>query len=183
MSVFKLSITRLTIIVILLILPLCVSVQGASIESEGKTFNEVYQLTQSVHELIQLIKEERSKSDTEINLQKLQIAVTYLSYRDRRREAIEKDLRSRRIARERSEEMLEKIRENPKDYNKANEKFPKPIGYSSSESWSDFRIKQLEEHMENLDSEISALEVDLATITSDLAQIEDFVDENLGVLD
>lgn len=156
---------------------------GAPPESKDLSA-QISRMTQSVDELVRLLKEENSQSDQDLELKKLEIAVTYLSFRSRRIEAKEEELQSKRRVRDQLDALIDKIKEQPDQWEKFYEPSPNPQTVNSSfeERPSEYRIKLLEERIDLLDHEIIKLETQIAQLSGELAEIESFVQDKLDLI-
>jgi hypothetical protein len=153
---------------------------GASPERKDLS-GQISRMTQSVDELVRLLKEEKSQNNRDVELKKLEIAVTYLSFRSRRIEAREDVLREKKRIRDRLAELVAKIREQPEqweDYYKR----PKTVSLSTEEQPSEYRIKLMEERIDILDHDIINLETEIAQLSGELVELESFVQEKLDLI-
>lgn len=176
-----LAMRTLAFVIPLLILPLCVSAQ--SVKQQSDMALEVFQMTQSMDELIGLLKEERTQNDRGAELQKLEIAVTYLNFRSRRIEAKEQELNEKRQSRDRMQELVAKIEDDPEQW----ERFDKnadsgPIPSSFEERPSEYRLKMLKERIDKQDTEVVKLEAEIMDLSRELADFETFVQKNLELI-
>jgi hypothetical protein len=172
---------RLTTLIIALLLAAPVYAQTATPELKSDIALEVFQMTQSMDELIQLLKEDKTQSNKAAELQKLEIAVTYLSFRSRRIESKEQDLRDKKLARDRMQELATKIKDNPEQWERFNRNAQRQsqIQPTSQESPVDYRLRQLEERIETLDSEIITLEMEVTDLNRELSDFEAYVQKKL----
>lgn len=143
--------------------------------------SEVLLMKRSFDELFQLLKSQQNKTD---ELQKLQIAVTYLSFRSRSIELKEYDLRQRKETRARIEDIITKIEEDPDEWDKNDKTFlsNNPGQSSSNEARpSERRIKLLQERIESLDTDILKAELEIQEVKEGLAVYEAYVQKKLNI--
>jgi hypothetical protein len=173
-----------TFIIALLLLTAPVYAQTIAPEQKSDIALEVFQMTQSMDELMQLLKEGKTQSDSAAELQKLEIAVTYLSFRSRRIESKEQDLRDRKLARDRMQELVTKIKDNPEQWERFDRTAQRQsqIQPTSQESPVDYRLRQLEERIETLDSEIITLEMEVTDLNRELSDFEAYVQKKLELI-
>lgn len=175
---------RLITLIIVLLLAAAVYVQAATPNQKSDIALEVFQMTQSMEELIQLLKEDKTQGDRAAELQKLEIAVTYLSFRSRRIEAKELGLRDKKLARDRMQELVAKIKDDPEQWERFNinaqrQNQGQP---TSQESPVDYRLRQLEDRIETLDSEIITLETEVSDLNRELSDFEAYVQKKLELI-
>jgi hypothetical protein len=175
---------RLTTLIIALLLAAPVYAQTATPEQKSDIALEVFQMTQSMDELMQLLKEGKTQSDSAAELQKLEIAVTYLSFRSRRIESKEQDLRDRKLARDRMQELVTKIKDNPEQWERFDRTAQRQsqIQPTSQESPFDYRLRQLEERIETLDSEIISLEMEVIDLNREMSDVEAYIQKKLELI-
>ncbi|MDT8284906.1 MAG: hypothetical protein RQ767_05220 [Thermovirgaceae bacterium] len=166
---------------ILFLMPLCALSQDMNFEEKNDVALEVFQLTQSLEELILLLKDQNSRDDQYAELQKLEIAVNYLTFRSRRIEAKEQNLMERRFSRKRDEETISRIKKKVKQKEKLNETLQEPdFKHEISEENSPHELLRiLRQNIEQFDSEIIILENEIMAMTANLAEIEAYVENNL----
>jgi hypothetical protein len=175
---------RLTTLIIALLLAAPVYAQTATPELKSDIALEVLQMTQSMDELIQLLKEDKTQSNKAAELQKLEIAVTYLSFRSRRIESKEQDLREKKLAKDRMQELVTKIKDNPEQWERFDRTAQRQsqIQPTSQENPVDYRLRQLEERIETLDSEIITLEMEVTDLYRELSNFEAYVQKKLELI-
>lgn len=161
-----------------------VSVEGIESELGNDMALEVFQMVQSLDELIQELKERNIDDGRAIELQKLEIAVSYLSFRSRRIEMKEKELQEKKRSRNRIEELVAKINADPEQWERFDtERQPssqiQPINQESPVA---YRLRQLEARIETLDNEIVAMELEINELNSELSEFEEYVEEQLKLL-
>ena len=127
-----------------------------------------------------MLKEDRTQSDRAAELQKLEIAITYLNFRSRRIEAKEQELNEKRQSRDRMQELVAKIEDDPEQW----ERFDKnadssPIPSSFEERPSEYRLKMLKERIDKQDTEVVKLEAEIMDLSRELADFETFVQKHL----
>lgn len=179
------SYMRLTIItIVLLLFAITLSAQEATPEQKSDVALEVFQMTQSMDELIQLLKEDKTQGNKAAALQKLEIAVTYLSFRSRRVESKEQVLRDKKLARDRMQELVAKINDNPEQWGRfdSNAQRQNQVQPTSQESHIDYRLRQLEERIETLDSEIITLDMEIYALNRELSEFESYVQKKLELI-
>ena len=175
---------RLTTLIIALLLASPVYAQTATPELKSDIALEVFQMTQSMEELIQLLKEDKTQSVNAAELQKLEIAVTYLSFRSRRIESKEQELREKKLAKDRMQALVAKIKDNPKQWEHFDRTAQRQnqIQPTSQESPVDYRLRQLEERIETLESEIITLEMEVTDLNRELSDFEAYVQKKLELI-
>jgi len=176
---------RLTIItIVFLLFAITLSAQEATPEQKSDVALEVFQMTQSMDELIQLLKEDKTQGNKAAALQKLEIAVTYLSFRSRRVESKEQVLRDKKLARDRMQELVAKINDNPEQWGRfdSNAQRQNQVQPTSQESHIDYRLRQLEERIETLDSEIITLDMEIYALNRELSEFESYVQKKLELI-
>lgn len=138
---------------------------------------DIAQMTRSVDQLIQLLKEQQSRNDQANELQKLEIAISYLDFRSRSIEAKEKELRGLRESRDRIEEMLLELKreEDSPDFSSLQP------GQSSFPERSVLQA-HWQQRIDRIQSRISALEVEILDLSSGLDEIETYIEKNLKLL-
>jgi hypothetical protein len=173
-----------TFIIAFLLLTAPVYAQTIAPEQKSDIALEVFQMTQSMDELMQLLKEGKTQSDSAAELQKLEIAVTYLSFRSRRIESKEQDLRDKKLARDRMQELVTKIKDNPEQWERFDRTAQRQsqIQPTSQENPVDYRLRQLEERIETLDSEIITLEMEVTDLNRELSNFEAYVQKKLELI-
>ena len=179
------SYMRLTIItIVFLLFAITLSAQEATPEQKSDVALEVFQMTQSMDELIQLLKEDKTQGNKAAALQKLEIAVTYLSFRSRRVESKEQVLRDKKLARDRMQELVAKINDNPEQWGRfdSNAQRQNQVQPTSQESHIDYRLRQLEERIETLDSEIITLDMEIYALNRELSEFESYVQKKLELI-
>jgi hypothetical protein len=142
---------------------------------------EIILMRQSVNELVQLLKSQQQETS---KLQELQIAVTYLSFRSRSIELKEWDLRQKKEARDRIEDMIAKIESDPDAWDKRFKTFQTSNNsqLSSDEPRpSERRIKMLQERIESLDSDILKTELEIQEVKNELEIYEAYVQKKLNI--
>ncbi len=166
-------INRLILISLLVLLPVAVPAQDATPSAQG----DIVQLTRSLDGLIPLLKEQHSRNDRAYELQKLEIAISYLNFRSRSIEAKEKELGGLRESRDRMEEMLVEIKreEDSEEFRSLQPKQPSfPDRSTLPAHW--------QQRIDKIKSEISTLEVEIMDLSSGLAEIENYVEKNLKLI-
>jgi hypothetical protein len=175
---------KLKIIVIGVLLTLILPGSGLADEQSDQVKNlesEVLLMKRSFDELFQLLKSQQHQTD---ELQKLQIAVTYLSFRSRSIEVKEYDLRQRKESRARLEKIIAKIEEDPDEWDKRDKTFQSNnLGQSSLNEArpSERRIEMLRERIESLDTDILKAELEIQEVKEGLAVYEAYIQEKLNI--
>jgi hypothetical protein len=159
---------------------IAVAVESQSDHKDALTL-EVIQMTQSLDELIQLIKSQQSQVG---EYQKLQTAISYLSFRSRTIETMQYDLRYKKGRRDAIESNIERIKDDPEAWDKYEKRFqPQSSNLSSDEPKpSELRLKLLKTRFDEINSEIIALETEIQGLINDLATFESYVQERLGFI-
>ena len=169
--------TCLILFSLLLLLPFTATAQTPG---DGQT-----QASQPMTELIQLLKEQQLRDAQAYRLQKLEIAVSYLDFRSRRIEAREQELKELKHYRERIEEVIVKLKENPEQWDRSRKQpslNPQSEQSSDLESRVEFQINQLKERLDRNESEIIILENEILELNRDLVGLEAFVEKNLKLI-
>ncbi|PLY01447.1 MAG: hypothetical protein C0622_07370 [Desulfuromonas sp.] len=175
------------IFILLIILLLSVPfVAAASDYDETTSGDEIRQLTAAVNELVRELKEQQGNNRS-VELQKLEIAINYLSFRSRRIEAREEELRDKRRVVESLEDLLAKVEDDEEAWEA---RFSRQGSDSGSFSSSDeekedklnFAVKQWKDRLDSLNSEILQLEIEIAEMTDELEDFESYVQDRLGIL-
>ena len=143
---------------------------------------EVFQMTQSLDELIRLLKADQAKRN---EYQKLQAAISYLSFRSRSIESKQTELRFKEEQRDGIKSSIEKIESDPEEWEKRFAAFrpnlaPSPPGQPSQ---AEIRLKMLQERLKELNSDILELETEILTAKSELASFEAFVQSKIGLIE
>lgn len=172
------------LLISLLFLGIPLSAQEVNFDPKSDIALEVFQMTESLEELIQLLKEGKANDEIAAELQKLEIAVNYLSFRSRRIESKEQDLRDKKLARDRIKELVAKIKDNPEQWERFdnNTQRQSQTQQMSQESPLNYRLRQLVARAEALDSEIITLEMDIADLNGDINEFEEFVERKLKMI-
>ena len=161
----------------------CMAMERQSEQSSDLAL-EVFQMTQSFGELVHLLKLQKSQGEQESELQKLQIAVTYLSFRSRNIESKRNELQKKTRIRNYTEESIAKIKDDPEQWEKF-EKSYLPINQGQPPkdfSLSEYRLKMLKDRLDSLDSEIIALEIEVQGMIDELAVYEAYVQKKLNLV-
>lgn len=176
----KLKITIISFLVFLF-LP-CIGLANEQADQVKDLNSEVLLIRQSINELVQLLKIQQQKTS---ELQELQIAVTYLSFRSRSIELKEWTVRQKKEGRDRMEDMIAKIEADPDAWDKRARAFQvKNNGISSNEARpSERRIKMLQERIEALDTDIIKAELEIQEVKDDLSVYEAYVQKKLNIED
>jgi hypothetical protein len=172
--------TTLISFLVFLFLP-CIGLANEQADQVKDLESEVVLIRQSINELGQLLKSQQQKTS---ELQELQIAVTYLSFRSRSVELKEWDLRQKKEGRDRMEDMIAKIEADPDAWDKRDRAFQiNNNGQPSSNEPrpSERRIKMLQERIESLDTDILKAELEIQEVKDDLAVYEAYVQKKLNI--
>ena len=139
---------------------------------------DVFLMTKSLDELIQLLKSQQSKAD---DFQKLQAAISYLSFRSRSIEMKQYELRFKKERRDGLESTITRIEADPDKWDKFDKSFQtkSPVTTSSDSRPSELRIKMLQDRLEDAETEIIALETEIQNAQDELATFESYVQERL----
>ena len=170
----------LVLIYLLFLLPVYAPAQNATSVDQG----DLARMIQSLDELIQLLKSQKSRDDRVDELQKLEVAVSYLNFRSRRIEAKEQELQEKRNHRLQLEGMLAKVKAQLEQREEAGDNYQnsQPISSSYKQGPSDSRLKQYQQRIDTLESEIITLEIVINDLFKELAEIETFVEKNLKLI-
>ena len=155
----------------------CLAVERLPEKKDDLVF-KIFQMTESLNEMIELLKSQQSKT---ADLQKLQIAVSYLSFRSRSIEMKEYDLNQKKQIRDRIEETITKIKADPEEWEKFEKRFQsEKTGQSSDDPRpAERRIKLLQERIETLDSDIIVAEIEIQGLKDELSKYETYVRKQL----
>ena len=158
----------------------CMAMERQSEQSSDLAL-EVFQMTQSFDELVHLLK---SQGEQEAELQKLQIAVTYLSFRSRNIESKRNELQKKTRVRNYTEESIAKIKDDPEQWEKFEKSYlpSNQVQPPKDFSLSEYRLKMLKDRLDSLDSEIIALETEVQGMVDDLAVYETYVQKKLNLV-
>lgn len=143
---------------------------------------EVFQMTQSLDELISTLKSEQIKRN---EFQKLQAAIAYLSFRSRSIEATSAELRFKEEQRSGIESSIEKIESDPEEWEKRFAVFrpnSSPAGPGQPKQ-SEIRLQMLQERLKDLNGDILQLETEILTAKNELASFESFVQSKIGLIE
>lgn len=151
---------------------------------QGKTSNDlsgdVFLMTQSLDELIQLIKSQQSKID---DFHKLQAAISYLSFRSRSIETKQMELRFKKDRRENIESTIVRIKDDPDKWDEYDKTFASSNQVNSSETRpSELRLKLLQDKLESLNTEIITLDTEIQNSQDELASFESYVQKKLELI-
>ena len=167
------------------VLFLCHPLIAVAVESQSDHKDalalEVFQMAQSLDELIKQLKSQQSQAG---EYQKLQAAISYLSFRSRTIETMQYDLRFKKERRDAIESNIERIKDDPEAWDKLDKRFqPKSSNLSSEEPRpSELRLKLLKTRFDERSSEIIALETEIQGLMNELASFESYVQERLGFI-
>ncbi len=166
-------ISRLILVSLLILLSVSALAQDVTPAERG----DIAQMTRSLDQLLQLLKEQQSRDDRAYELQKLEIAISYLNFRSRSIEAKEKELRGLRESRDRIEDMLLEIKREEDD---AEFRSLQP-GQSSFPERSVLQA-HWQQRIDKTQSRISALEVEVLDLSSGLDEVENHIEKNLKLI-
>lgn len=143
---------------------------------------EVFQMTQSLDELIQLIKSQQSKND---EYKKLQAAISYLSFRSRNIEMQQYELKYKE---ERKESIVRSIERTKEEIDKYDDTVSvlQTNGQGATKndiSAKEERLKILKKTLEDLDTDIIKLKNQIQSSRDELSSFEAYVQERLKLID
>jgi len=166
---------RLLLITILALFPLSAAAQSAVPVGQG----DIAQLTRSLDGLIQSLKAQQSRNDQAVELQKLEIAISYLNFRSRRIEAKEKELQVLKENRDRMKEILSEIKAQAEQREEDSKELRdlQPKQPSIVERF--IQPAQWQQRIDRLDSEIITLESEIRVLSTNLAELDSYVKKNL----
>lgn len=172
------------LISLFVLLPLCAPAQEITPAEQSNIVREVGRMTQSLDKLIRLLKEQHSNNARADELQKLEIAVSYLNFRSRRIEAKEQDLKGKKEYRDRLEEMIAKLKEQAQKRERSSENAQgsQPTLSSYSKQIADSRLKQYQQRIETLESETIILDIEIMDLVKGLSELESYVEKNLKLI-
>ena len=178
----KFKILLLCVILMSVTQPICLAKEYTPDETYDLAL-EVFQMTQSFDEFIHLLKARQSSDEQDAELQKLQIAVTYLSFRSRNIELKRSELLRKTRNRDSLEDAIAKIKEDPDQWEMfekramSNSPTPLPKDFNISE----YRLKILQGRYDEVVSQIITLENDIQGMVDELAVYEAYVQKNLNL--
>lgn len=164
---------RLILVSLLVFFPGVVAAQNAQL-SEQRDFS---QMTRALESLNLMLQEQETRDDRSYQLQKLEIAISYLNFRSRSIEAKEKELQGLRENRDRLEEMLLEIKREA-DSDEFRTRKPGPASFAEKSAL----IDHWQQRIDRIKTEITALEIQIMTLSSGLADIENYVEKNLKLI-
>ncbi len=159
---------------------IAIAVESQPNDQDGLAL-EIFQMTQTLEGLIQQFKSQQSKIS---EYQKLQTAISYLSFRSRTIEMLKYDLRFKKERRETIESNIERIKDDPDAWDKLVKGFQAKTPNSSSEQSrpSELRLKLYKDKLDGINSEIIALETEIQGLLDELSTFESYVQEKLGLI-
>lgn len=171
-----------TILALLLLHPLTAIAVDSEADQRDALALEVFQMTQSLDELIQLLKADQTRTN---EFQKLQSAISYLSFRFRSIEFKQYELRFKKERRDAIESNIARIKSDPDAWDRQDKTFQSNnLASSSTETKpSEIRLKLLTERLEQANSEIISLEIEVQGLLAELATFETYVQDRLGLIE
>ena len=164
---------RLILVSLLVFFPGVVSAQNAP-PSEQRDFG---QMTRALESLNLMLKEQQSRADRSYQLQKLEIAISYLNFRSRSIEVKEKELQGLRESRDRMEEMLLEIKREADS-----DEFSTRQSGQSSHAERSTLLDHWQQRIDRIKNEITTLEIQIMTLSTGLADIENYVEKSLKLI-
>jgi len=142
---------------------------------------EIFQMSKSLDELNSLLKAQQVKSD---EFQRLQAAISYLSYRSRSIEMQEYDLRFKKERKDNIEKSIERLKEEIDENDRNTEIIKSEAKDNSALGYKDPKIilKRFEESFDDLGTEIIRIENEISISKNELASFEDYVQGKLELL-
>ena len=165
----------------LLVQPLsCFAFETQSSQNDDLAL-EMFQMTQSLDELIGLLKTQQAKND---DFQKLQSSISYLSFRSRSIEMQQYELRFKKERRDSLERNIVRIKEELDNWDNDKKELQSnnPVAASSNMRSPEVRLKMFQESLDNLDSEIIKLENEIQAAQDELASFETYVQKRLKLI-
>lgn len=166
---------RLILISLLVLFPLSVPAQSASPAAQS----DISQMTRSLDGLIRLLKAQQSRNDQAVELQKLEIAISYLNFRSRRIEAKEKELQGMRESRDRMKEMFSEIKAQAEQHEEDSKELRSLQSKQPSFAERFIQPAQWQQRIDKIESEIITLESEIRALSTNLAEIDSYVKKNL----
>ncbi len=175
-------------LVVLLLLAIFPDPSGNSLAAEGQAAQEsdlpleVFQMTQSLDELISVLKAQQAKQNEYL---KLQTAISYLSFRSRSIEEKSTELRYKEEQREAVESNIEKIESDPDAWDSRYAAFRSTRGpmVPGQPKQSEISLQILRERLKDLKGDILALETEILAAKNELASYESFVQRKIGLIE
>jgi len=170
-----------TLSIILIFLPCNVYASEPLLDQRDSLALELFQMTQSVDELIQLLKNRESNNN---EFQKLQAAISYLSFRSRNIETLQYELRFKKERKDATEKNIELLKEQLDVLERNNPVFqsdPQSVTTAENKKISN-RLAYLQKNFENLDSEIIKLENEIQASKEELSSFESYVQNRLKLI-
>lgn len=171
---------RLVLMTLLVLLPLTAPAQSAIPAAAAQ--GDIAQLTRSLDGLIQLLKAQQSRSEQAVELQKLEIAISYLNFRSRRIEVKEKELQVLKDNRDRMKELFSEIKAQAEQREEDNKELRslQPRQPSIAERFIQPALWQ--QRIDKLDGEIIILESEIRALSTSLAEFDSYVKKNLTLI-
>ncbi|MBC7962411.1 MAG: hypothetical protein H7Y05_05670 [Steroidobacteraceae bacterium] len=136
-------------------------------------------MTRSLDGLIRLLKAQQSRNDQAVELQKLEIAISYLNFRSRRIEAKEKELQGMRESRDRMKEMFSEIKAQAEQHEEDSKELRSLQSKQPSFAERFIQPAQWQQRIDKIESEIITLESEIRALSTNLAEIDSYVKKNL----
>ena len=158
---------------------ICMAIEQQSGQSSDLAA-EVLQMTHSLDELIHLLKAQQSKLE---DFQKLQAAISYLSFRSRSIEMKQYELRFKKERRDAIESNIARIKDDPDAWDKHDKSFQTNNPATAGEPRpSELRLKLFQGRLDDANTEIIALETDIQISLDELASFESYVQKRLKLI-
>ena len=141
----------------------------------------VAQLSAAVEHLSMVMDKESNLKKDDDALRKLDIAISYLNFRSRRIEAVEKDIQQARTMKDRVEDFLTQMEQREKAFQDKARNDPSLSQEEIKQQQEDnsYKIQMMRDRMSSLDTEIIQHENKIAELQAQLNEIEKFVSENI----
>jgi prefoldin subunit 5 len=140
--------------------------------------SELAALTAAIDNLAAQLAQKSGDSGQDINLRKLDIAISYLNFRSRRIEMFERELQTMRTSRNRLDDMVEQLRQEEESLTQAFGSGQPDVTRKAREDLR-FRKKVILDRIERFDSEIVMLENRVSEMQHQIDNVESFVQKNM----
>ena len=142
---------------------------------------EVLRMTKSLDKLIDMLESQQKNND---EYQRLQAAISYLSFRSRNIEMMQYDLRLKKERRDSIEAQIAKIEDDPDTWDKIDKTFqPNQSGITpGGKRPSELRIEFHKSSLRKFNAEISSLEAEIQNSKYELESFESYVQSKLNLI-
>ncbi|MDT8443121.1 MAG: hypothetical protein RQ722_02420 [Desulfuromonadales bacterium] len=175
--------TRASLTALLCILTICLCLNNTADASQDHTdevliTKELKTLSTAIADLAKQMQKQAENAQKDTALQKLDIAIAYLSLRSRRIEMFERELHSSRSNRNRLDTALEQIQSEEDGLSQTFDTNQREMKQRASEELN-FRRRIVKDRISRLDEEIILLENRIMDMQSQIDSVESFVQKNL----